>query len=1447
MKCSRCGFESPPGLSFCGRCGNRLDADTNADRLLSADVDHLRRYLPAPLAEALQLDLPSPALPLLEQCLGHLAQLTQSTAAYLPTHLVERLARDPAPGQADGRFLEGALLFADISGFTAMSEKLTRIGREGAEEITAIVNRYLSVMVAILYAHQGQLMKFGGDALLGLFLEPESAARAAQAALKMQAAMAEFAETRTSQGTFPLRMKVGLHRGRFFAAQLGNTHGMEYALFGADVNATAAAESAAQAGQVLLDQATLKAITRPCRAIPAEIAGYFIIEQLEAEASSAFATAPLLPAPELSVKGLRQSLQLLDTLTPYLPAGLLSRIVLSTGAMNFEGEHRLVAVLFANIHGLGDLADRLGPGQEAAITTALNQYFVGMAEAIQSFGGVINKIDLYDHGDKLMALFGAPVAHEDDAERAARAALDMQTALSDLQLPASNFQSPTSNLQLHQQIGLNFGDVFAGYVGTARRREYSVIGDEVNLTARLMSVAQPGQIIASQALRRKLQARFNFTPRGAVQLKGKSEPASIFTVDSPRSASEVERERVSLQAPLVGREAETDRLTHALTALRTGRGQIVSVIGEAGLGKTRLMDEAQLFTQAYDEAQWAIGPEANVSIRWVQGRCLSYTESVSYAPFQEVLRQLLGVPLNAGEAETWAGLRQTAAVFSPSDAEAHLPVLANFLNLRLDEQQQARLRYLDSEALQRRTFLALSALLEAGARPPAPRLIVVLEDIHWIDQASRALLEYLLASVNRVPLGWLLVYRPERTKACWQVREKIAREFAPFAAEIELGPLPLEQTEALLNKLMPVVEWPPDIHQLILNQTEGNPLYLEELLRVLIETGALHHRPDGRWQAQGSLENLQVPDTLEGVMMTRLDRLDEPSRNTAQVAAVIGRSFTSDVLAHVKDEREESGLLPHLFSLQQHEIAEETQSAPERVFTFRHSLMQEVAYGSLLARVRRQVHRQIAEYLERRSGPADVGLYPVIARHAFSGQDWPRALRYQTLAGRQAQRLFANNEAIDHFSKALQSAEALPLAETRAERLNIQLALGELLTVTAKYDRAAEYLTQALALAEESPDREAQARACRWQARLSELRGDYPAAFNWIDQGLSALSGQASAEAAQLQLIAGLIHARRGEREPAWERAAAASQIAEAQDELAVLASANLLLGLIKWQTGDTGAAVERYQRALDLYERAGDLAGQAKAQNNMANALFKSGRWQEADAHYRRARTTFDQIGATYNRAMAENNLGGIALNQGRLDDAADFYQHALTAMEQIGASPYVRGTVQMNLGAAYIRQRHLTLAADHLRAAQQLFEQTQSRDFLPELHRHLARAALTAGDSANAEANAAEALHWARELGMRGEEGIALRMQGEIALNQNRPADAEAALCESVTILAEVADEYELAHSRFSLARALKALGRRAEAGQALDQAIAVLERLEAALDMRAARKLRAELEAA
>jgi len=1461
MKCEHCGFASPPGLAFCGKCGRGLAVQTCphcqfpnpqdfsfcgrcgtrlvSSGLTSEDLERLRRFLPATYIEALDFNATDLPPELITNTVTYLAKLFERLATHLPTYVVEHVQRTAQVGVAQGEFVEGTLLFSDVSGFTAMSEKLSRIGREGAEEITSLINRYFSAMLGILKAHSGQLIQFGGDALLVLFLEPLSLEKAVQAAWAMQRAMPEFEQITTSQGVFPLQMKVGLHRGRFFAAQLGSAKRMLYGLFGRDVNATALAEAAASAGQVVLDETSLTRLTLSGAATVASerVSGYHVITTLPASPLPVSTLAQGVAEPANDLEDVRVRLAQLEALTPHLPADLLTRLFSHRKEHDEEGEHRLVGILFANFRGLNQLTDQLGSEQAALTVATLNHYFSAMEAIIRQFGGVVNKIDLYDHGNKLLAFFGAPVAHEDDAERAVRAALAMQAAVAEV-----NQTLPTRALfpevSITQRIGISYGYVFAGYVGNDWRREYTIMGDEVNLAARLMSVADTGEIIVSAGIQRRSGPFFEFAARGEVKLKGKERPVPIFATLAAKTESTARRGWSGVWSPVVGRTSEQELLLQAFRRLQEGRGQIVSLIGEAGLGKSRLADEVYNFLLD-ESAGWAG--------RWIEGRCLSYTETVSYWPFKEILQKLAGITPDAEATDAITRINDLLGATLPADLMTQTaPYLLNFLDLPLTDDQRERVRYLDAEALQRRTFVAISGLIEQLANATSMPLVMVLEDIHWIDQASQAVLEHLLPLTNRTPLMVLLLYRPERQKNCWQIREKIMRELAPYATEIALQPLPPADSQELLINLAQVAQWPETVQTYLLEHTEGNPLYMEELVRTLIETHVLTQGEAGEWQF-AQLSNLVIPDSLQGMLMTRLDRLEEPPRHTAQIASVIGRLFPFRMLNAIQsdtDYNDATQLKSNLSQLEQHEIVYESRRQPEPVFAFKHGLMQEVYSASLLARASRVYHKRIAEYLETQTPEHEREASVVlIARHAAAAQDWSRALKYLLVAGRRAQKLFANHEALEHYTLAAQGAEHLTLEETVAQRLQIHLALGELLTTTGKYDPAREHLQQALQLALTQSDIPAQAQACRWLARSYELQGDYGNALEWIEKGLGFLAAREILETVSLLLLAGQVHSRKGNTSLSLETIKQALTLAKQLGEVGLIAQANLLLGHLTRLSGNHLESVAYSEQAFQLSQSAGDIFGQALAQNQIANVYFSIGEWTKAKKHYLAAHQIFTQTGNTYFCAVIDNNLGGIAVNQGQLTEAISFYQRSLHSFEQIAAQ-WTVGVLHMNLGMAFIRSQNLPVAKEHLDLSLTFFEQAQSRDFLPELHRHFAEAALLAHAWAEAETHCQQALSLAREMGMRSEEGCVLRVAGELALAQGQVAEAEDRLKDSLSILKEAGEDYECARTQVALARFYADHEALPQVRVLLNDCLPTLERLEASLDLAEAKDLEQRL---
>ena len=788
MKCPACGFENPAGFTFCGTCGTRLTPSKVPGAPAEADLIRLRSYLPPRQFN----DLPPAPLWQEEDTVRtchYLHNLLDAVITYLPCYLVQTELDSEAPDPVGGAFLDGALLLADISGFTALSERLGTLGKRGAEEITDLVNRYSSAMLEVLFAHGGDLFKFGGDALLAFFPDEIGGSTSGlQAAWVMQGAMAAFHQVETSLGTFPLQMKIGLHAGPVFVARVGTAAEREFIVTGPTVNATAKAEELASAGQILIsadvrnqvlskESGFLTAIEGPT--------GHYLVEDMHTHAptppracSLSLPTAVDLRRPgDEPIDTLCQTLDALDRLTPYLPPGLLPRLASGPSRHETSGEHRLVAVLFANFTGASELVTHFGRDRADEIAQALHRQFVTMHRAVSRYGGVVNKVDIDAHGDRLMALFGAPVAHENDAERAVRAALEMQAAVPTVAEKPS-FSEETQFVDhwlLEQRIGISTGMVFAGHVGGASRREYTVMGDEVNLAARLMGAANDGEILLASYVQRKIVAVFELADRGEVVLKGKSKPVPTYTIVGRRAQPAPVRGIRGLRSPLVGRADEVATLRRLVAELRTGRGSVVSLIGEAGLGKSRLVAELRAYVVAAG------------GITWLEGRCFSYTQQTSYSALIDVINSALGIVETDNEFDIRVKLRRRVDQLLPKeDADDILPYLARFLGLHLSGPEDERVAYLEGEALQRQILRAVAMFLAQMAQ--GQPLVLAFDDLHWADSASLALLERCLALAYHAPVLILLVYRPERAHGCWALGHAAARDYPHRHTEIELTP-----------------------------------------------------------------------------------------------------------------------------------------------------------------------------------------------------------------------------------------------------------------------------------------------------------------------------------------------------------------------------------------------------------------------------------------------------------------------------------------------------------------------------------------------------------------------------------------------------------------------------------------------------------------------------------
>ena len=554
-------------------------------------------------------------------------------------------------------------------------------------------------------------------------------------------------------------------------------------------------------------------------------------------------------------------------------------------AAHLAGERRTVTALFMDVVDSTALADQMNTENWTAI---MNGAFDRFYPAIYRYEGTIARL----LGDALLAFFGAPVAHEDDPVRAVRAALDILEIAREYGVEVGE----RYGVEFTVRIGLNTGPVIVGRVGSDMRYEYAPMGGSVHLAARMQAAAQPSSVLISDQVHRFVAPLFDTEDAGPIQVKGLGKPVQGYRVLRAKSDPGTVRGLVGLQSPMVGREAELAALLQLCEAVQAGLGRAALVVGEPGLGKTRLI------------AEWKAAVEVNrlqhgTTPRWVEGRCLSYGQGLAYHLLIDLLRALIGVPDMAEEPETDAALAAlTDDLFGEQALEVY-PYLGHLLSVKLEGEALERVKPLDPQALQTQYLAALRKLVQAmTSRRP---LVVVLEDLHWADPSSTELLVRLLPMVSTVPVLLCLVTRPERDAPSWKLVTAVREAMGGGLTEISLGALSDKDSRQLVANLLEIEALSEETRAMILKKAEGNPFFVEEVIRMLIDRGAIV-RQNGGWIAGAEIDSVEIPDNLEGLLMARIDRLPDEAKHILRVAAVIGRQFPLRVLEYVL----ERGLAP---------------------------------------------------------------------------------------------------------------------------------------------------------------------------------------------------------------------------------------------------------------------------------------------------------------------------------------------------------------------------------------------------------------------------------------------------------------------------------------------------------------------------------------------------------
>jgi class 3 adenylate cyclase/tetratricopeptide (TPR) repeat protein len=925
------------------------------------------------------------------------------------------------------------------------------------------------------------------------------------------------------------------------------------------------------------------------------------------------------------------------------PREFAERLLATRGQV--AGERRIVTMLFSDVKGSTPMAERLDPEEVLEI---MDGAFDVLIEPITRYEGALARL----MGDGILAFFGAPIAHEDDAERACRAALEI---LEGAQRYAARLEEERAIAGFNVRVGIHTGLVVVGEVGSDLRVEYTAMGEAVNLASRMEEAAEPGTVLITEDTHRLIAALFETEALGPVQVRGKAEPVPVYRVLAPLVVAGKPRGIAGLESPLVGRDAEVQALREVLERLQAGVGGIVTIVGEAGIGKSRLVAELQ-------KAATPLG------VRWVEGRCLSYGESMAYLPWVDMLHGLLGMSVGDAPTEVRDSLRRFVGTLCTNHFDEVYPYLGRMMSLPLEQEVEERLEALEPQGLKVLTFRAVERVLGAGTRE-AP-LVLVCEDLHWADASSLELLEQVLALTDRASLLLMCAFRPYRDHGCWGIRETASRLYPHRHTSLFLNTLSASDSEILVGNLLEVEALPRPLRERILEHAEGNPFYVEEVIRSLIDSGAIvYAEPMEQWQATRRVEDIAIPDTLQGVLTARIDRLEEEVRRVLRMASVVGRIFVYRVLAAIAGEQgprlaeTPRELHTHLLTLQREEMIRERARVPELEYIFKHHLTQEAAYNGLLRRERRRFHRQVAEALKRLFPDRIEEQLGLLAYHWEAAGEREQAVEYLRRAGEQAAAQYATAEAVSYFSRALD----LTPEEDLVEQYDLLLAMARVHNAQMAVQAWSQDLSALQELSEALDDDSRRAEVALHQAYHAYVSGDYPASMAAAQRAIRlARAVHEVAIEAEAYIRWGVAFGYQGRLRASLSRKREALRLARAARLRRVEGNVLYEIGWNREMKGNLASATVCFERSLCILREVGDRRGEGEALTWVGSAYQLQGDYDEARAYCEQAARLFREIGNRRQEAGSLRQIGMVYHELGDYDRARVYYERSLQMLTE-------------------------------------------------------------------------------------------------------------------------------------------------------------------------------------
>jgi len=1043
----------------------------------------------------------------------------------------------------------------------------------------------------------------------------------------------------------------------------------------------------------------------------------------------------------------------------YTPKHLAEKILTSKSSL--EGERKQVTVLFADMKGSMELLADRDPEEARKLLDPVIEH---MMEAVHGYEGTVSNL----MGDGIMALFGAPLAHEDHAVRACYAALRMQELVNRY----AEGVRRTEGVPIQIRVGLNSGEVVVGAIGNDLKMDYTAIGQTVHLASRMEQLATPASILITAETLRLAEGYVEVKPLGPVSVKGLSEPVEVYEViGAGLVRSRMEAAAARGLSRFVGRGAEIHALQQALEKAGAGHGQVAAVVGEPGVGKSRLFYE---FTRSHRAQGWLI----------LESSSASYGKATPNLPVIDLIKTYCQIEARDDGRKIREKL--TGKLLALDRAlEPILPAFLALLEVPVDDPQW---RELDPPQRRQRTLDAIKRLLhrESQVQP----LLVVFEDLHWIDSETQAFLDSMVESLPTARILLLVNYRPEYQHG-WGNKT--------YYGQLRIDPLPPESAEELLRDLVGGDHALQPLKRLLVERTEGNPFFLEEIVRTLVETKVLTGAR-GAYRLTKDLDKIQVPATVQAVLAARIDRLSPEEKRLLQSASVVGENVPLMLLQAIV-EMPEDELRRSLGQLQAAEFLYETSLFPELEYTFKHGLTYQVAYNSLLHERQRALHARIVDAIETLYSDRLIEQVERLAHHAALGEVWDKAVTYLRQAGTKADARSANREAASYFDQALAALGRLPDdRETREQAIDLHFNLRNSLRALGEGERVLEHLRAAEALADAQGDERRLVRVSVYIARELSAQGEYEQAVTACERNIG---------------------------------------MARALDDYGLEVAATLRMGSNYYCLGNYPKAVEALGRNLVpldspvVRERFGAISLPfANSRISLAIALAERGEFVEAVARCTEAIQIAEAVSHLYTVAMAYRRMGLLHLRRGDLHQATLALEHALEICRRVESPPLFHA-VRSTLGYTYALSGR---SAEAIPLLEEAVERPMARggegQSLETIS--LSEAYLLAGREADARAAAQRALGLARQHKERGNEAYTLRLLGDIVARED-PLDvgkAENHYRQALALAEELGMRPLIAHCHVGLGKLYRRTGKREQANEHLTTATTMMREMEMGL---------------